>query len=236
MIKRISKSDWLILLGVVLLHILAFTWGLLNFSETKIPEQTIVAAELISPPVPKTAPSTPPPPTPKKPPDPPAKVLSVAPVKKDPSSTKSTEKSQTTPSEKVKTQDPKESDSSSSQNEAKAPTANTSSSASDSSNNLGVEGGVVQIYQLQMVYRPNTEVFYPSRSKDIGEQGVVGIILNINEQGEVSSTRVARSSGFARLDQAASDLAGHIRFKPYAPNGTPVKVSASIAIRFQLSH
>ena len=86
-----------------------------------------------------------------------------------------------------------------------------------------------------MVYRPDTEIFYPRLSKDIGEQGIVDVQLFINELGEVKSVSIIRSSGFDRLDKAAAQLASRIRFKPYIVNGNASKVNAGIAIKFQLN-
>jgi protein TonB len=122
--------------------------------------------------------------------------------------------------------------------DASTSSSNTNSntnSDSKSSTSAGVDAGPVELNQLVMVYRPDTEVFYPRLSKDIGEQGVVGVRLFINESGEVKSVTVAQSSGFERLDKAAVQLASRIRFKPYLINGTPSRVNAGISIKFQLN-
>jgi protein TonB len=124
-------------------------------------------------------------------------------------------------------------------NESAKTDASTSSSNtnsdSKSSTSAGVDAGPVELNQLMMVYRPDTEAFYPRLSKDIGEQGVVGVRLFINESGEVQSVAVTKSSGFERLDKAALLLASRIRFKPYLINGTPSRVNAGISIKFQLN-
>ena len=86
-----------------------------------------------------------------------------------------------------------------------------------------------------MIYRPETELFYPRLSKDIGEQGIVGVQLFINESGEVRSVSIVQSSGFDRLDKAAVQLASRIRFKPYLVNGVTSRVNAGISIKFQLT-
>ena len=86
-----------------------------------------------------------------------------------------------------------------------------------------------------MIYRPETELFYPRLSKDIGEQGIVDVQLFINELGEVKSVNITRSSGYERLDKAAAQLASRVRFKPYLMNGVPSKVNAGISIKFQLN-
>jgi TonB family protein len=93
----------------------------------------------------------------------------------------------------------------------------------------------VELNQLVMTYRPNTEVFYPRLSKDIGEQGIVGVQLFINENGEVRSVDVVKSSGFSRLDNAATQLASRIYFRPYLVNGVPSRVNTSISVEFQLN-
>jgi protein TonB len=48
----------------------------------------------------------------------------------------------------------------------------------------------VKLTQLKMLYKPDANVFYPRISKDIGEQGVVGVTLFIDEAGSVYKTQV----------------------------------------------
>lgn len=239
--QKFSKQDILLFIGVFLLHALLF-FLLISLHQDVPPIPPIVLqAELIPPPqsvketpkeIPK--PKEPPQKIKEKPPNP--KVLSVAPEKAKPSNTKTNEPpkeitqqkspepvKEPTPSTAVATE------------EKSAPPANkvvTSSSNSD----VGVEGGSIKLNQLKMVYKPDTNIFYPRISKDIGEQGVVGVIMYIDESGSVMKTEVIKSSGFNRLDRAAEQLCSRIRFRPYPDETNPSKVSAGISIKFELSH
>jgi protein TonB len=105
-----------------------------------------------------------------------------------------------------------------------------------SQNILGVEGGAIALNQLIMVYKPDTNVFYPRFSKEIGERGIVEIRMQIDEGGSVTSTQVISSSGYARLDRAASELTSRIRFRPHLINGVPSKINAAISIKFELNN
>ena len=229
-------SNWKersVFFAIILAHILLFLLAFLNVDENKTPPPTVIQAELITPPAPINPPekSPPTPPAPKQAP----KLLSVAPAEKK-ASTKQEEKTQEVPKEKSLVQSPTKSEQTVNQESAKTPEPISSSNSSKSMTPTGTDAGNVELNQLIMVYRPNTEVFYPRLSKDIGEQGIVNVKMMIDESGSVKSVQITTSSGFERLDRAASDLASRIRFAPYKINGVPSRVSAGISIKFQLSH
>jgi TonB family protein len=94
----------------------------------------------------------------------------------------------------------------------------------------------VALNQLIMVSKINTDLFYPRVSKDLSEQGLVALKMFIDETGLVTSTKVIKSSGYARLDRAASMLASNIRFQPYLINKLPSRVNADISVKFKLNH
>ena len=231
----ISVKDLLILTGVIALHIMLLFFSILHTSEPDIKDSPVLQAQLVSPPAPPPAPpaakALPPPPAPVR--KPPPQLLTVAPAQKQPPA-KAQEPSKEPPKPPAAAP--------SSVNEAPSAASESSKSeAASSSNNskssatTGIDAGLVDLIHLIMVYRPDTEVFYPRLSKDIGEQGVVGVRLFINESGEVKSVTVVQSSGYERLDKAALQLASRIRFKPYLINGTPSRVNAGISIKFQLN-
>ncbi len=233
-----SFKDLVILGGVVALHVLLLFFTILQPQEPEKKEANVLQAELLSPPPPaaKAPPPAPPPPASRKPPP---QILTVAPAQKQ-APTKAKEPVKETPKQPVASpQPPSVKEPSNATNESAKTDASTSSSNTNSNSKSstpeGVDAGPVELNQLVMVYRPDTEVFYPRLSKDIGEQGVVGVRLFINESGEVKSVTVAKSSGFERLDKAALQLASRIRFKPYLINGTPSRVNAGISIKFQLN-
>jgi protein TonB len=230
----ISMKDLLVLGGVVGVHLLFFILGLLHLPNPDKKEPEVLQAELISPaPAPKLVkpPPPPPPPTPKAPPP---KLLSVAPAQqKESSKPKELVKEQA--QQKSEVTNPSKSEPSVSNESAKTPDPVASTNNAKSSSQTGTDAGPVELNQLIMIYRPETELFYPRLSKDIGEQGIVGVQLFINESGEVRSVQIVYSSGFERLDKAAVQLASRIRFKPYLVNGVASRVNAGISIKFQLT-
>jgi len=233
----ISIKNLLILGAVIAIHASIFVLGLLHSPNDDKKEVDVLKADLISPPPPPTKPnaaSKPPPPPPPPPKATPPKLLSVAPAQAKASS-KPQEQLKERPQEKSEVPSPSKTEATASSESAKTPDSVANSSSAKSSNAVGIDAGAVELNQLMMVYRPDTEVFYPRLSKDIGEQGIVGVQLFINENGEVRSVSVVKSSGFSRLDNAAAQLASRIRFRPYLVNGVPSRVNAGISIKFQLN-
>jgi protein TonB len=227
--------DSVILLSIIAGH--AFLFIILELKDQQRPvleKIEMLQAELIpSPSSPKPlSPKKEEPPTPEKP-SPKPKVLSIAPEKAKPLSTPSPEPVKETPQKKTIAETAPEPTASSQDAKTAAPVSKATQSPS--TNEVGVEGGSVKLSQLKMIYKPDTNVFYPRISKDIGEQGIVGVVLYIDESGTVSRTEVIRSSGFKRLDKAAEELCARIRFNPYLVDGNPTKVSAGISIKFEMN-
>jgi periplasmic protein TonB len=84
---------------------------------------------------------------------------------------------------------------------------------------------------------PDTEDFYPSASKRIGEQGVVQVQVCVNPDGRLGADpTLAASSGFARLDEGALRLAkaasGH--YRPSTEDGRAVSSCYPYKIRFRM--
>jgi len=227
----ISMKDLIVLGAVVGVHLLFFILGLLHLPNPDKKEPEVLQAELISPPPKLAKPPPPPPPTPIAPPP---KLLSVAPAQqKESSKPKELVKEQA--QQKSEVTNPSKSEPSASNESAKTPDPVAVTNNAKSSAQTGTDAGPVELNQLVMIYRPETELFYPRLSKDIGEQGIVGVQLFINESGEVRSVQIVYSSGFDRLDKAAVQLASRIRFKPYLVNGVASRVNAGISIKFQLT-
>lgn len=79
------------------------------------------------------------------------------------------------------------------------------------------------------------QVEYPRPSLRLHETGLVIVRAYIGTGGGApQSVQVERSSGHARLDQAALAAVHKARFKPYAEAGRPVEGWALIPIRFEL--
>ena len=103
--------------------------------------------------------------------------------------------------------------------------------------NIEISSGTpiqADISKLEINYKPDIGAYYPSASKRAGEQGVVVVQLNINKDGSVVDAGVLQSSGFPRLDQAASEVGRRYHFEPYLVNGIPTKVITTLKIEFKL--
>jgi TonB family protein len=84
---------------------------------------------------------------------------------------------------------------------------------------------------------PDTEDYYPSASKRIGEQGLVQVEVCVGPDGRLSADpTLAQSSGFKRLDDGALRLAkaasGH--YRPSTEDGHPVHSCYAYKIRFTM--
>lgn len=76
---------------------------------------------------------------------------------------------------------------------------------------------------------------YPPLSRRLGEQGVVVVRVQVDEQGSPVAVAVHVSSGFARLDEAALRAVRAARFRPYMQGTRARAAYALVPIRFVLS-
>lgn len=76
---------------------------------------------------------------------------------------------------------------------------------------------------------------YPELSRVNREEGTVTVRFTINTDGSVSNARLAHSSGYPRLDQAALDqVSTNWRYYPATRNGEPMAVETEANVRFTL--
>lgn len=75
---------------------------------------------------------------------------------------------------------------------------------------------------------------YPEESRRLREQGTVVLSVLLALDGRVERVSVAKSSGFYRLDRAASGAVRHWRWSPSVRNGQPVSVQGNVIIPFVL--
>jgi periplasmic protein TonB len=73
---------------------------------------------------------------------------------------------------------------------------------------------------------------YPAESRRSGEEGLVVLRVLINELGRAARIDIERSSGHARLDNAARLAVQRALFRPYVENGVPRMALAMIPIEF----
>jgi len=84
------------------------------------------------------------------------------------------------------------------------------------------------------LYQYNPSPKYPRRALKRGWQGIVLLDVLVDRTGAVKGLRIARSSGFSILDQAASDAVNDWRFKPGMRDGETVEMWIRVPVRFQL--
>ena len=85
--------------------------------------------------------------------------------------------------------------------------------------------------------RPNAgaEDIYPAMSKRLGEEGTVVLLLTVSDEGRVTEAKIDQSSGFERLDEAASKEAVRSwRFLPGTRNGKPETMQFRLKVTFSL--
>lgn len=76
---------------------------------------------------------------------------------------------------------------------------------------------------------------YPVECRRRKEQGVVELLLILGTDGRVETISVGKSSGFARLDDAALGAVRRWRWAPTMRDGAPVKVRGVVEIPFVLT-
>lgn len=76
---------------------------------------------------------------------------------------------------------------------------------------------------------------YPVESRRKKEQGTVELLLILAADGRVETISISRSSGFARLDDAALGAVRRWRWAPTLRDGAPVKVHGVVEIPFVLT-
>ena len=80
----------------------------------------------------------------------------------------------------------------------------------------------------------NIKPDYPKGARQRGEQGDVVLEIRVNAEGTVDDVKVATSSGFAELDEAAVKAAKAARFSPARSGRDPVSSTARLKLQFKL--
>ncbi|HEX5126036.1 MAG TPA: energy transducer TonB [Rhodocyclaceae bacterium] len=84
-------------------------------------------------------------------------------------------------------------------------------------------------------YLNNPAPIYPTKSKQLDEQGRVLVRVSVNAKGIPDEIRLYKSSGFARLDEAAVKTVAQWRFVPARRGGEPVADWVIVPVDFQLN-
>jgi TonB family protein len=77
---------------------------------------------------------------------------------------------------------------------------------------------------------------YPTAGMRMMHQGIVVLLILVDEKGHVSDIRVSRSSGFRELDKAAIESAGQWLFNPATVDGVPTASYVNVPVNFHLNH
>ena len=82
--------------------------------------------------------------------------------------------------------------------------------------------------------RRNIRPDYPKGARQRGEQGDVILEIRVNAEGAVDHVKVAVSSGYAELDEAAVRAAKGAKFSPARSGHDPVASTARLKLSFKL--
>lgn len=89
--------------------------------------------------------------------------------------------------------------------------------------------------ETRISIRPgNSQPHYPLVARKRGYQGQAIIRVELSPTGEVTTARVAESSGYAMLDTAARDAVRNWQFAPATRDGRPVAGQIDVPIEFRL--
>ena len=83
---------------------------------------------------------------------------------------------------------------------------------------------------------PNTDDYYPSAARRLGEQGISAVRVCVDEKGRLTEApTLAQSSGSARIDEGALKLAkaGSGHYRPSTEEGRPVSSCFPFRIRYE---
>ena len=75
---------------------------------------------------------------------------------------------------------------------------------------------------------------YPKGARQRGEQGDVILEIRVNAEGTVDDVKIATSSGFIELDEAAVKAAKAAKFSPARSGHDPVASTARLKLQFKL--
>lgn len=95
---------------------------------------------------------------------------------------------------------------------------------------------VVQLPSSDADYLQNPKPAYPSRSRGLGETGIVVHKVWIGTDGKAQRAELVKSSGFSRLDDAAYKAVMSWRYVPGKRNGVPETMSYDVPINWVLSN
>jgi protein TonB len=88
----------------------------------------------------------------------------------------------------------------------------------------------------QVEYLAPPQLTYPPAARRMHEEGAVNVRVLVDARGAPQQMSVIRSSGYARLDEAALAAVRATRFKPYTENGVPMPFWVVMPLVFELEN
>jgi len=83
-------------------------------------------------------------------------------------------------------------------------------------------------------YYQNPSPKYPELAKQMHQEGLVMLAVDVDREGVPIKVEIKQSSGFRLLDQAAVQAVSHWKFQPGSVGNIPVESTVIIPIRFRL--
>ena len=83
-------------------------------------------------------------------------------------------------------------------------------------------------------YFQNRPPKYPQLAKQMHQEGLVTLMVEVDRKGMPVKVEVKQSSGYQLLDQAALEAVRHWRFQPERIGDIPIESKVTIPIRFRL--
>ena len=83
-------------------------------------------------------------------------------------------------------------------------------------------------------YFQNPPPEYPELARQMRQEGIVMLSVDVNKEGDPINVGITQSSGFRLLDQAALKAVRHWKFKPGSVDNIMVESRAYVPIRFKL--
>ena len=94
-------------------------------------------------------------------------------------------------------------------------------------------GHVIRV-QANPNYFQNPSPEYPELAKQMRQEGLVMLAVDVNKEGVPMKVVIKQSSGFRLLDQAAVKAVSHWKFQPGRIGDLPVESSVTVPIKFRL--
>lgn len=91
-----------------------------------------------------------------------------------------------------------------------------------------------QAPRFDLAYLDNPPPRYPRTARQMGWEGTVLLRVKVNSQGRADVIRLARSSGYLPLDEAAQEAVARWRFEPAREGEQAVSAWAEVPLVFQL--